>query len=351
MALHYTKAEAKQWAKKNFKGLEVPIFPSFTPDMMELDEDGIRYDVNNIIDNGFVSVLIAGEACGMTHQERRKFIEIVNDEARGKIHVSVSVIMDTVEQNIDILQYHEKMGGTLAMVGHPLQYDPDSIDEIYRMYKYMCDSTNLAIQFYPARLKVKRYHPSGWPMELLSKIADIPNIVAMKLPGCSSMPYMAQCFHLAGDKILVADPTLDSWFMTVPKYGQQWAGAGPFYGLQTSEDKSAVKLFNHLLNNEMDEAFEIYWKLKPFIDIASSILAQVSYPETGIVCATTDKYCHWCNGGNGGLVRQPAARLFDYQKKTIKTALKAIGITPREPEDEFFVGRMNYAKGARIKRY
>ena len=31
--MEYTKSEAKLWAKKNIKGLEVPIFPSFTPDL------------------------------------------------------------------------------------------------------------------------------------------------------------------------------------------------------------------------------------------------------------------------------------------------------------------------------
>ena len=40
--MEYTKSEAKLWAKKNIKGLEVPIFPSFTPDLEKLDEDGIR---------------------------------------------------------------------------------------------------------------------------------------------------------------------------------------------------------------------------------------------------------------------------------------------------------------------
>jgi hypothetical protein len=31
--------------------------------------------------------------------------------------------------------------------------------------------------------------------------------------------------------------------------------------------------------------------------------------------------------------------------------MKALGITPREPEEEFYVGRVNYAKGHRLKKY
>lgn len=351
MALPYTKAEAKQWAKKNYIGLEAPIFPSFTPDMSELDEDGIRYDVNHIIANGMMSILVASEACGMTHQERKRFIEIVNDEVKGRVFTSVSVLMDTVEQNIDILQHHEKTGGTLAMLGHPLQYEPESVEELYRNFKYMCDTTNLALHFYPGRLRVKRFHPSGWPMSIIPKIADIPNVVAMKFAGGTPLVQAIECFLTVGDKILVADAMPNTWFVTIPKYGQQWAGAGPFYSSQTPEDQRSVRLFNLIRNNQMEEALKLYWESMAYGAIAGSSLALVNYTETGIVSPNTDKYGHWCNGGNGGLVRQPAGRLYDYQRQAIRAGLRAIGLTPREPEEEFFVGRMNYAKGARLKRY
>ncbi len=351
MSLPYTKSEAKQWAKENYIGLEAPIFPSFTPDMSELDEDGIRYDVNHIIANGMMSILAASEACGMTHPERKRFIEIVNDEARGRVFTSVSVLMDTVEQNIDLLQHHEKTGGTLAMLGHPLLYDPESEEELYRNFKYMCDSTNLALHFYPGRLRLKRFHPSGWPMSIIPKIADIPNVVAMKFAGGSPLVQAIECFHTVGDKILVADAMPNTWFVTIPKYGQQWAGAGPFYASQTPEDQRHVRLFNLLRNNQMEEAIELYWQGAKYGEIAGSSMMLVNYTQTGIVNPIIDKYGHWCNGGNGGPVRQPSGRLYDYQRQAIRAGLRAIGLTPREPEEEFFVGRMNYAKGARLKRY
>ncbi len=351
MALEFTKSETKAWARKNFKGLEVPIFPSYTPDMMDIDEDGIRWDVNKIIENGFVSVLIAGEAGGMSFEERKRFVEIVNDEAKGRIHTSVSAILDTVEQNVEIMKVHERSGGDWALLGHPMMYDPEDKDEMLRMYQYMCSETNLAIVFYPARLKVKRYHPSGWVMDMLKQYADIPNVAAMKMPGGSSIPFATQCFDLIGDQILVADPETDKWFEYVPKHGQQWAGAGPYYAMQTPEQKNVVNMFNLLLEGKIEEALALNWKLKPFEDQAAAIMAQVSYPETGIVQSMADKYCFWMNGGNGGVIRLPASRVFDYQKETFRGALRAIGLTPREPEEEFLVGRVNYAKGARLRRF
>jgi 4-hydroxy-tetrahydrodipicolinate synthase len=204
--MEFSKNEAKEWAKKNLKGLEAVLFPSFTPDLQHLDEAGIRYDVQHLADNGFKSALCAVEVCGMSFEERKKFIEIVCDEARGKIHTSVAVLQDTVEQDMEMLQHYEKAGGSVVMLGHPLQYYPRSEEEIYRMYKYVCDSTDLAVVFYPARLKTKSLHNSYWPMQLLPRIAEIPNIVALKIGGGSSLAFTAQCFHLVGDRLLVNDP-------------------------------------------------------------------------------------------------------------------------------------------------
>ena len=134
MALEYTKSEAKQWAKKNFLGLEAPIFPSYSPDLSELDEDGIRWDVNSIIANGMMSIMIAPEAAAMTREERKRFVAIVNDEAKGRIITSVGALLDTVEENIEIMKVHEETGGTMAMLGHPLMYVPESPEELYRNY-------------------------------------------------------------------------------------------------------------------------------------------------------------------------------------------------------------------------
>jgi 4-hydroxy-tetrahydrodipicolinate synthase len=351
MALEYTKSEAKKWSKKNLKGLEVPIFPSFTPDLQELDEEGIRYDVNHIIANGFTSVLAAPEACGMTFEERKRFVEIVVDEARGKIHTSVAVMQDTVEQDIEMLRHIEKAGGTFVTLGHPVQYYPRSVEDIFQMYKYMCDSTNLAIVFYTGRLHTRKFHPSYFPPELLPRIADIPNVVAMKIGGGSSMAITVMSFRLCGDKILVNDPMPDRWFVTVPEYGQQWAGAGPFYGMQTPENPRMVNLFNTLVKGDVDEAMDMYWEGQKGMAGGSGGGLESSYFHTGIVTALSDKYAHWLVGGNGGTVRQPTGRLHDYQKEAMRASVRAMGVTPREPEEEFYVGRVNYAKGARLKKY
>ncbi|OGO40118.1 MAG: hypothetical protein A2147_08325 [Chloroflexi bacterium RBG_16_57_8] len=346
MALQYTKSEAKQWTKQHLKGLEAVIFPSFTPDLRELDEEGIRYDVSHLIANGFSSALVSPESCGMTFEERKKLVSIVCDEAKGRMHTSVAVMQDTVEEDIEMLRHIEEVGGTFATLGHPIQYHPWSVEDICQMYKHMCDSTNLAIVFYPGRLHTRKFHPSYFPPELLPRIADIPNVVAMKIGGGSSLAITVMSFRLCGEKILVNDPMPERWFITVPEYGQQWAGAGPFYAMQTPEKPRMVNMFNLLREGQVDNALDIWWE-----GGGGGGSLDESYFHTGIVTALSDKYAHWCNGGNGGTVRQPTGRLPDYQKERIRAGLKTLGFTPREPEEEFYVGRVNYAKGVRLRRY
>jgi 4-hydroxy-tetrahydrodipicolinate synthase len=348
--MEYTKSEAKSWAKEKMKGIEVPIFPSFTPDLRELDEEGIRFDVNQIYANGFTSIMAAPEACGMTFEERKQFVKIVSAEAQGKMCVSATVLQDTVEEDIEMLHHMEKVGCSHVALGHPVQYYPRSPEDIYGQYKYMANNTNLAISFYPGRMHTLHFHPSFFPPDVMVKIAELPNVVAMKITGGASSNILTiQAFELCGDKILVSDPMPDRWFYTIPKYGQQWAGAGPFYGMQTPEKPFMVRMFNLLVKGQIKEAMDVWWEMSRPSGSGGGL--SDSYFHQGIVTAMNDKYAHWCCGGNGGTIRQPTGRLYDYQKDAIRAGLKAIGITPREPEEEFYVGRVNYAKGYRLQKF
>ena len=119
--------------------------------------------------------------------------------------------------------------------------------------------------------------------------------------------------------------------------------------MQTPENPRVVNMFDLLLKGQTDKALDIYWELAPLREAAPEV--GDSYFHTGIVTALSDKYAHWCTGGNGGTVRQPTGRLYDYQKNAIRASMKAVGITPREPEEEFYVGRVNYSKGMRLREY
>jgi len=195
-------------------------------------------------------------------------------------------------------------------------------------------------------------HPSYFPLDTLQQIADIPNVVGMKLCGGGPIGFMVESFRLIGDRVLVNDPVQINWPITILQYGQQWAGAGPYDTSQTPDNPRMVKLFNAFVEGKIDDAMEMYWDFLKGVPPGISMGGADSYFHTGIVNTLPDKYSQWLLGGNGGMVRQPMGqRLYDYQKEMMRAHARGLGIPLRDNEEEFFVGRVNYSKGARMKQY
>jgi 4-hydroxy-tetrahydrodipicolinate synthase len=341
--MEFTKSEAKQWAKKHYKGLDGVVSPSFSPDLTELDEEGIRHDVRHNISKGMFSFLCQTEVCAMTFEERKRFVEIACDEAKGKVLVSMFTGIDTIERDIELLKHFEKVGGTHTLFGWPGMFYAKSEEDIYRATKKVCDATNLAIDFWPKpKFDFGRFHPSSFNPQLVERITEIPNVVAVKSYLSDGIGKWTEIQHRVGDKILLQAAEVEEWPITVAKYKQQWAGPADYVVFdQTSDNPRIVRLFNLFAKGEFLKAMDLYWELAPIIIGARSVMFQ-SYP-LGV------KYMQWLTGGNGGIYRQPSMGLFQRQKDAIRAGLKAAGITPREPEEEFYVGRINYAKGARLK--
>ncbi len=336
------RSELKKWAKEKIKGVENCLMPSFTPDFSELDEEGIRWDVRQSINHGFFSTLCTCDA-GLTFEEAKRFVAIVADEAKGKIFVSTTVLFDSFEQNFEMLRHAQKVGCHTALLGYPPNFNPKSEEEIYGITKEMCDSApDLGIVLYSShKYNFEKFHPSGFPPKLLSRMADIENTVAMKI-GIPEPGFVSECFHRCGEKIVVQCP-IERWIpLLVREYGQQWIGSGPFEIFQSPEKPYLVEYFNLMLKGEMDMGMEIYWKLTPVRMVwEAQIMPTVSL---GTYHWPQWKYYQWVVGGNGGFTRQPVMKMYQHDMENVKRALRAIGITPREPDEEFHVGRANYAK-------
>ncbi|MHB8918051.1 MAG: dihydrodipicolinate synthase family protein, partial [Desulfocucumaceae bacterium] len=333
------KSELKEWAKKHMVGVEGCIFPSFNPDMSDLDEEGIRWDVQQSIKHGFFSVLVSTET-GLTFDEARRFVEIVADEARDKILVSTTLLFDSLEKNREMLRHAEKAGCDSVLFGYPPGYYPQSEEDIFLLTKEMCESTNLAVVLYPSpNFNFARFHFSGFNPKLLARMAEFDNAVAAKVgePGLA-----ADCIRLFGDRILINNPVERMLPLMVLTYGQQWIGAGCYEVFQSPEKPFMVRYFNLLREGRVDEAMDIYWMLTP-----ARVIFEQNFQQQFMVGQyhwTLQKYYQWLVGGNGGYTRQPCMKMFQHVMEQTKMGLRMIGITPREPDEEFYIGRMNYER-------
>lgn len=118
-----TKSEMKSWARENLKGIENTLFPSFDPELKALDEDGIRLDVRQSIKHGFFSMMCATET-GLTMDEAKRFLEIATDEAGDDILVTTSVILNSFEENMELVEHAGKVGLIKPGISHLVANKP-----------------------------------------------------------------------------------------------------------------------------------------------------------------------------------------------------------------------------------
>jgi len=348
--MDFTRSEAKAWAKQNYNGLEGTLMPSFKPDLSGLDEEGIRQDVNYYIEHGMFSVLAAVESTSMTMEERCEFVRIVCDEAKGRMLVSAPVLLDTFVNDVEFLKYFESVGGHHVLLGSPVQYHPDSEDEVFQTMKSVCEAVDLCMDLYPAaRFDLSRFGHGTLSIDLIRRLADIDNVVGLKIGNLNPPNYSAHVFAAVGEQLLINDPLDNAWAFIVGDHGAQWAGAMGYDMWQTQDDQRVVRMFNHFRAGQLDEAMEIYWAVEPVRAASWNLHGRVS--SSGLYPFLSFKFQQWLVGGNGGMLRQPIHRISVGEMEGLRAGLAASGITPYGgPIEEFFVGRAAYARGERLPR-
>jgi 4-hydroxy-tetrahydrodipicolinate synthase len=333
------KAELKTWAKEYLKGVENTLFPSFDPSLKELDEDGVRLDVRQSIAHGFFSTMCATET-GLTLEEAKRFVEIAADEAQGRILVTTALILNSFEENMELMAHAERVGLDGVLLGYPPTFHPETAGEVFEVTKRFCEATHMHVTLYPSpHFHFAHLHNSGFPLEILPRLADIPNVVAIKVgePGL-----YADVHRLIGDRVLVGCPVERFVPLLIEGFDMQWMGAGCYEVFQSPEKPYLVEYFDLLLDGKRGAAMDIYWKLAPMRNIFEQQFSQSVM--TGTYNWHQQKYYQWCVGGNGGLTRQPAMKAHQWERDAIKMGFYTIDITPRENDEEFFVGRLNYEK-------
>lgn len=349
---HISKNDRKEWARSHYKGVENAIKMSFSPDFKTLDEEGIRLDVRNSIKHGFFATYCSGHASTMA--EKKRFLEIICDEADGRLCVGTTGFLPSLDENFELLAHAEKLGCSHALVGYPRGRNPKSEDEVYEYFRTIIDSTNLGIILYGFRdPDLTRFHPTGMAIETFDRLADLPNVIGMKLTQPINPATAFQLCERLGDRLLMGPANLDQIPLLAKSYNIQWTGQWIVEGVQTPEKPYIVDFMGLVNSGRLTDAMKIYSQMEPAYrlvhEVQGPLLVKGGHPWAHM------KYFQWCAGGNGGLPRETGMRpdqvsvLDAKERKTIRDTYKRIGITvPDDPDESFAVGRVNYSNGARI---
>ena len=164
-------------------------------------------------------------------------------------------------------------------------------------------------------------HPdSGYLMspELCARIAELPNIVAIKYSVPREM--YAKLTKLAGDKIIVSTASEEEWFDNIVELNWQlYLCSSPPYLLQTKFDRRMRDYTDLAFAGKIDEARKVRDSLDPVRQAIRST-APKEKPQAH------SKYWQELLGQVGGPVRRPMLQMTDAEKAATKAAFETCGL-------------------------
>lgn len=158
-------------------GTIVAMITPFTPED-EIDQDGMRENINYLIDRGVEGVLAAGttgESATITHLEQRKIMDILVDEVQGRVKAIAGAGSNSSKESLGLVKYAESIGADVALVITPYYNKPQQ-HGLYEHYKLLNDQTDMPIIVYnvPSRTGI------DIDVKTIGRVSQLDNIIGIK---------------------------------------------------------------------------------------------------------------------------------------------------------------------------
>ena len=317
-AVNYRRDDAKAYARAHMTGIWAAALQPFKPDL-SIDEAGMRANMRHWVDDlGIDGLFIGGkqgEYASMTVDERKRVFEIAVDATQG---TGAGTIMSCSDQNMEtviaLARHAQAVGADYIVVHAPVLHFVSDHDEVlYRYYRTISEAVDIGIALWS--------HPdSGYLMspELCTRIADLPNIVAIKYSVPREM--YAELTRLAGDRLLVSTASEDAWLdNTLELDWRLYLSSSPPYLLQTAADRRMRDYTDLAFAGEADEARRLRDSLEP-------VRLALKATRPGAKPHAHQKFWLELLGQIGGPVRPPMLELSEVEKAATRQAFECCGL-------------------------
>lgn len=315
--MKYQKHQAKEYAREHMKGIWAAALNPMKPDY-SLDEKGLRSNINHWIEElqiqGFFIAGKQGEFFSMSLDERKRNFEIAVEACNGRAGTIMSCSDQNFDMVIELARHAQAIGADYIVVHAPvLHFIHDRDDTLYNYYREICERVDIGIAMWS--------HPdSGYLMspELCSRIAELPNIIAIKYSVPRDM--YRELTMLAGDRILVSTASEDEWLDNIVELNWQlYLCSSPPYLLQTRNDLRMHEYTQLALAGKIHEARQVRDSLEP---------VRKALRETcpGGKPQAQQKYWQELLGQAGGPVRPPLLQLTEQEREIIRSGLNQCGL-------------------------
>jgi 4-hydroxy-tetrahydrodipicolinate synthase len=172
----------KDQAKQRFQGVCVPIITIYKEDG-SLDLDGLASNVQWMIDQGarqgntiFLAAGSGGDFTVLNVEERKQVIKTVAEVSAGRVPTMAGVQSTDIRTVIELCQYAERVGIELAQISGAYYYDPKP-DDVMAWHEEVARHTGIGFSAYSHWYSGSKYDV---PVDLIERLLDIPNTVAVK---------------------------------------------------------------------------------------------------------------------------------------------------------------------------
>jgi 4-hydroxy-tetrahydrodipicolinate synthase len=314
--MDYRRRDAKDYAREHFKGIWAAALTPFAPDLA-VDEAGLRRNLRHWIDDlGIDGVFVCGkqgEFFSMSVAERKRSFDIAVEELGGH-----RTILSCSDQNldtvIDLAKHAQAIGADYIVVHAPvLHFSHKQDDTLYQYYQTISEQVEIGIALWS--------HPdSGYLMspELCARVADIPNVVAIKYSVPRDM--YTRLTRLAGDKILVSTASEEEWFDNIVELGWRlYLCSSPPYLLQTKADRRMREYTDLAFRGEIARAKAVRDSLDP-------VRAALRRTRPAEKFHAHSKCWQELLGQAGGAVRRPLLELTQAERDATHRAFESCGL-------------------------
>jgi 4-hydroxy-tetrahydrodipicolinate synthase len=181
-----------------FTGVGTALITPFAKDG-SLDESAVKRLVKRQIDGGvhFLSPCgTTGEAPTLTHRDKLRVVELVVEEANGRVPVLAGAGGYDTKEVIELARDVERVGANGILSVTPY-YNKPTPEGLYQHFKAIAEGTRLPIVLYnvPGRTGI------NMDVKTTIRLSQIPNIVGIKAPG--DLPQVSEIVSGVRDDFIV----------------------------------------------------------------------------------------------------------------------------------------------------
>lgn len=317
MAMKYSRNDAKDYAREHMRGIWAAALTPFAPDLT-IDENGFRRNLRHwvkelMIDGVFITGK-QGEFFSMSLAERKRTFEIAVEETAGKAGTILSCSDQNLDTVVELARHAQALGADSIVVHAPvLHFLSDVDDTLYAYYRYLSEQLDIGIAMWS-------HEDSGYLMspELCARIAELPNIVAIKYSVPREM--YVKLTRLVGDRLIVSTASEEEWFDNIVELGWRlYLCSTPPYLMQTAIDHRMYDYTQLAFRGEIERARAVRDSLDP----VRQALRRTRPPGKP---QAHQKYWQELLGQVGGPVRRPLLPLTEAEKAATRAAFEACGL-------------------------